>query len=220
MKCEVTSVILASDTTTHQYCHIFRAWNGRLQRANVSTTTISMRITPRRARSTLLDEWDTCVSWVPCRWWKLFCAGHVVTTTLSDSTDTWVARIMVMRRLVLEVCVFAFKVFPAFRRKWRHLTHPWRQLKASDGHLPGFRWHLWFACHTCCSASGGNCSSSLTRSYFAARCAAPAPVSFSTALSLFGCTGPVERGKRYDGSGWDRKRKKENRKKWETLLRS
>lgn len=78
----------AKKNHTHQYCHIFLAWNGRLHKANVSTTTISIRMTPLLARSTLLDECDTCVSWVPCRWWKLFCDRHVVTTTLSDSTET------------------------------------------------------------------------------------------------------------------------------------
>lgn len=40
-----------------QYCHILRAWKGRLHTANVSTTTMSMRTTPRRARSTLRDRW-------------------------------------------------------------------------------------------------------------------------------------------------------------------
>lgn len=45
-----------------QYCHIFLAWNGRLQTANVSTTTMSIRTTPRRARSTLRDKW--------LKWWQ------------------------------------------------------------------------------------------------------------------------------------------------------
>lgn len=48
--------------STHQYCHILRAWYGRLQSANVSTNIISMRTTPLRARRTLLDECDMCVA--------------------------------------------------------------------------------------------------------------------------------------------------------------
>lgn len=69
--------------STHQYCHILRAWYGRLQSANVSTNIISMRTTPLRARRTLLDECDMCVAPpppappapppppvppLPCRW--------------------------------------------------------------------------------------------------------------------------------------------------------
>lgn len=45
--------------STHQYCHILRACTGRLHTANVSTTIISIRTTPRRARRTLFVEWDT-----------------------------------------------------------------------------------------------------------------------------------------------------------------
>lgn len=46
-----------------QYCHILRAWKGKLHTANVSTTTISIRTTPRRARNTLRDRW--------LKWWQL-----------------------------------------------------------------------------------------------------------------------------------------------------
>lgn len=49
-------------SSTYQYCHIFRACNGRLQMAKVSTTMISIRTTPRLARSTLFDGCDT-VTW-------------------------------------------------------------------------------------------------------------------------------------------------------------
>lgn len=77
--------------STHQYCHIFLAWNGKLQTAKVSTTMISIRITPRRARNTLFDECDTwyiCGPWWWCRWWKLCVRKEVVVTALSESTDT------------------------------------------------------------------------------------------------------------------------------------
>lgn len=79
-----------SQKVTHQYCHIFRACNGRLQRANANTTMINIRITPRRARNTLLDECETWYSCVPpwCLWWKL-CERHVVVITLSESTETY-----------------------------------------------------------------------------------------------------------------------------------
>lgn len=40
----------------YQYCQIFLACSGKLHKANASTTLISMRMTPRRARSTLFDE--------------------------------------------------------------------------------------------------------------------------------------------------------------------
>lgn len=39
-----------------QYCHIFLAWNGKLHIANISTMTMSIRITPRLARSTFCVE--------------------------------------------------------------------------------------------------------------------------------------------------------------------
>lgn len=84
---------------TYQYCHIFLACNGKLHKANANTTNISMRITPRRARNTLLDEWDTwynCVPW--CLWWKL-CVRHVVVITLSESTDTWNRRKIVEKTM-------------------------------------------------------------------------------------------------------------------------
>lgn len=70
------SYAVFSQCSTHQYCHILRAWYGRLQSANVSTNIISMRTTPLRARSTLLDECDICAVEtptpppppLPCRW--------------------------------------------------------------------------------------------------------------------------------------------------------
>lgn len=76
--------------TTHQCWYIFLAWYGKLHNANVSTTIISIRITPRRARSTLFDECEICVALcVPWRWWwKLDWGLHVVTTVLSESTET------------------------------------------------------------------------------------------------------------------------------------
>lgn len=80
---------------TYQYCHNFRACNGKLQMANVSTTMISIRTTPRRARKTLLlvecpcpPWWWLWLLWWWCLWWKLW-VRHVVVTTLSESTDTW-----------------------------------------------------------------------------------------------------------------------------------
>lgn len=82
-----------NENCTYQYCHIFRACTGKLHTANVRTTIISIRITPRRARSTLFVEFDTwyvcapCWLW-QCRWWKL-CVRHVVVTILSESTETW-----------------------------------------------------------------------------------------------------------------------------------
>lgn len=76
----------------HQYCHIFLACKGRLQSANVSTTTINILTTPRRARSTLFVEWVemwACCVW--CLWWWvpwMLWVLHVVTPFLSDSIDT------------------------------------------------------------------------------------------------------------------------------------
>lgn len=55
--------------TTHQYCHILRAWYGKLHSANVNTKMMSMRTTPRLARNTLFDEcdmWATRARW--CGW--------------------------------------------------------------------------------------------------------------------------------------------------------
>lgn len=71
---------------SHQYCHIFLACSGRLHRANVNTTTISILTTPLRALSTLFVEWaDIC--WWCCRW--TLWVRHVVTPPRSDSTETW-----------------------------------------------------------------------------------------------------------------------------------
>lgn len=61
---------------THQYCHILRAWYGKLHSAKVNTKMMSMRTTPRLARNTLFDEcdmWATRARWCGCGcadvWW-------------------------------------------------------------------------------------------------------------------------------------------------------
>lgn len=49
-------LILVSVEYTYQYWYILRACSGKLVNVNESTTMTSIRMTPRRANSTLFDE--------------------------------------------------------------------------------------------------------------------------------------------------------------------
>lgn len=115
---------------THQYCHIFLAWSGRLQRANVRTTTMSILTTPRLARSTLLVECvDMCV-W--CLMWLLWpwtlCVRHVETPFLSDSIETCEVLFPVISlNLIILISLVTFTSLSlGFKIRLSHLLG-WRQ---------------------------------------------------------------------------------------------
>lgn len=92
----IEDLVTSTTLSTHQYCHILRAWKGKLQSANVSTTTISMRMTPRRALRMLYED---------CGMGTILCWINMLELSIPPPTATADALVLCCKSLMLLAAI-------------------------------------------------------------------------------------------------------------------